>query len=61
MATIKNPTLILGLGGTGFLTASKIKSVSQQIFQDNHPDSLSFLCIDFDKSENNINQYGKVF
>ncbi|MCE7990992.1 MAG: hypothetical protein HEP71_03395 [Roseivirga sp.] len=61
MATIKNPTLILGLGGTGFLTASKIKSIAQEIFDNGHPDSLKFLCIDFDKSENNLNQYSKVF
>ena len=61
MANIKNPTLILGLGGTGFLTASKIKSISQQIFNNGHPDGLRFLCIDFDKSESNQRAYSKVF
>ncbi len=61
MHSIKNPTLILGLGGSGYLTVSRIKQLYWDYYKQELPTALKFLCIDFDNCENNKAQYKKVF
>ncbi|MCB0537473.1 MAG: hypothetical protein KDE33_08085 [Bacteroidetes bacterium] len=60
MANIKNPTLIIGLGGTGFHCISRVKSFIKEEFN-TIPSGIKFLGVDFDSVENNKNQYKKIF
>lgn len=57
---IKNPTLIIGLGGTGFHCISRVKSFIKEEFE-TIPSGIKFLGVDFDTVENNKNQYKKIF
>jgi hypothetical protein len=60
MVQIKNPTLVLGLGGTGFHCVSKLKNLIGKEFG-TIPTSIKFLCIDFDNADNNKNKYQSLF
>lgn len=61
MARIKNPTLIIGLGGTGFNIVSKYKSLCSEEFEGDIPSSVKFLCIDFDSASKNKDSYYGYF
>jgi hypothetical protein len=63
MRQFANPTLIIGLGGTGFHCISKVKSLIKKELADGEafPDCIKFLCIDFDNDVNNKNHYKKIF
>lgn len=60
MITIKNPTCIIGIGGSGYLITSHMKSLIRKEYGE-LPDCIKFLCIDFDRAENNKKQYKKLF
>jgi hypothetical protein len=60
MIKIKNPTLVIGLGGTGFHCISKMKSFIEEEVGET-PSSIKFLAIDFDKPENNKSRYNEIF
>lgn len=60
MLKVKNPTLVIGLGGTGFHCISQMKSLIEQELGE-VPSSVKFLSIDFDKVENNKTRYNEIF
>jgi hypothetical protein len=60
MTQLKNPTLIVGLGGTGFHCISKVKSFIKEEFTE-IPSGIKFLGIDFDRVDNNQTEYKKMF
>jgi hypothetical protein len=58
---IQNPTLILGLGGTGFNIASQIKEIAYQEGENNETTALKYLSLDFDSYSNNNGKYTQKF
>ncbi len=57
---LENPTLIMGLGGTGFHCISKIKKFFEEDVAP-IPTGIRFLSIDFDKADSNKSFYKKLF